>query len=144
MSPEIPSKFTVYNLRSYFAGQPGGIRCCPACGGELLRSDIKPSRQVAGDLLLDGAIPRHDFSHLYQCAACQWWAIRESWSFCEGMQDMDFLIVGRATAQSIVPQDIDPVVMPWSSALENEHIYDHALSLPDALGKLFIGGKSKR
>ncbi len=143
MGSETPFKFRVYDLRSYFAGQPGEMRCCPACGSPLVRSGIGPSKQVARDLLWQSMIPRHDFSYLYRCTVCQWWAIRESWSFCEAMQDMDYLIVGTATGPNPEASNTDPHVLPWDVALEDARVYDGALPLPDAIGKLFIGGKRK-
>jgi hypothetical protein len=143
MSFEASARFAVYNLRAYFSRQPGDIRCCPVCGSLLSRSNIDPSECVSKDLSNPGLIPIHEFSHLYECRACQWWAVRESWTLGETGQEYDFLIVGAAAGKGRVLENTDQQVLPWNQVLANEHLYDSALPLPDILGKLFVGGKRK-
>jgi len=141
MSLEPPVKFAVYDVRAYFAWQPGDLRCCPACGSSLSRSDIEPSTVVSRDLADWGLIPRHDYSYLYECTACLWWAVRESWSWCETMLDMDYLIVGEATGTATLPRDAARRDLLREQVLNNDEIYKRPLRLPDKLGQLFIGGK---
>ncbi len=137
------SKLTVYDLTTYFSKQPGDIRCCPACGSSLTRSDIPPSQRVAQDLSDSGLIPIPGFSHLYECSACQWWAVRESWTLCEIYGEYDFLVVGETGPTGAVIEGADRRVLPWRQVLKNEHVYDSAMPLPDTLGELFTGRKRK-
>ncbi len=141
MSIETFIKFAVYDLRTYFSKQPGDIRCCPVCGSSLSRSNIDPSECVSNDLSDMRLIPMHDFSHLYECRACQWWAVRESWSLCELYKDFDFLIVGEAERTGTAFENTNQKVMPWNLVLQNEHLYASAMPLTDVLGKLFLGGE---
>lgn len=141
MSLNAPVKFAVYNVRTYFSAQPGDLRCCPACGSSLSRSDIDPSSAVSRDLVHWSLIPRHDYSYLYECTACPWWAVRESWSWCETMLDLDYLIVGAAEGAGTLPRDAARQDVLREQVLQNEHIYERPLRLPDKLAQLFIGGK---
>ena len=141
MSGETSVKFAVYDLRTYFSKQPGDIGCCPVCGGSLSRSNIDPSVCVSKDLSVMNLIPRHDFSYLYECKACKWWAVRESWSLCEWYKDFDFLIVGEVEGTGPAIENTNRQVMPWDQVLQNEHLYANAMPLPDILGKLFVGGE---
>lgn len=134
-------KFAVYDVRASFSWQPGDLRCCPACGSPLSRSDIEPSKTVAIDLADWSVIPRHDYSYLYECTACPWWAVRESWSWCETSADMDYLIVGAASAAGTLPRDAARRDVLREQILQDEHIYEHAARLPDELAQLFMGGK---
>ncbi len=142
-SLETPVKFTVYNLRTYFSRQPGDIKCCPACGSSLSRSHIHPSRWVSDQLSIPGYIPRHEFSHLYECTACQWWAVRESWTLCEIGMELDYLVVGEAKGTKSAAEETDSWTSPWIQVLENENLYRSSMSLPDILGQLFAGGEKK-
>ena len=134
-------KLAVYNLRTYFSKQPGDIRCCPACGSALSLSTIQPSKGVAEQISDVGLIPTYDFSQLYECRVCHWWAVRESWSLLEIYQDYDYLVVGEAEEKGTPLENIDRPAEPWNEVLKNERLYENALPLPRTLGELFMGGK---
>ncbi len=143
MSRRTSVKYTVYDVRAYFSKQPGDIRRCPACGGPLARSDIEPSKSVSDDLAEWSLIPVHEFSCLYECGACQWWAVRESWTLCEYYKEYDFLVVGEAGWKGKPSKNADPRVLPWKQVLENKQLYCGTSPLPAHLGELFVGGLRK-
>ena len=132
--------FVVYDMTTYFSQQPGVIKCCPACGKSIVVTRIHPSRTVAEDLTHGSLIPVHDFSCLYECSTCHWWAIREGWGFRESSSELDFMIVGISDNEESVEQQ----PAPWRQIMQDEGLYDHAEPLPDNLGQLFIGGQRKR
>jgi hypothetical protein len=138
MSTKNSINFAVYNLVSHFPRQPRDMRCCPCCGGNLSISDISPSKAVANDLLHLSLIPVHLFSRLYRCNMCYWWGVRESWAFCECSSTPDYLIASVADGRQDFLLNLDQLKLLIREILDNEHIYDKALPLPDALGQLFI------
>ena len=142
MSFEIYISYAVYNLRTYFSRQPEDIRCCPICGDSLSKSDIDPSKKIANDIsFFYNLIPVHDFSRLYVCGACHWWGVWESWGLHEiNNCDFDYLIASVADGKRKVIVTTDKQASPWSQVLEDEYVYDSAMPLPDALGRLFVGG----
>ena len=131
--------YAVYNLISYFSRQPTNIRCCPVCGNSLSEFPIGPSKAVAVALSESCLIPVHDFSRLFRCSACPWWAVWESWAFRECNSQADFLIV--AEGRGGVLDETNQQASSWSQVLKNAHIYDQAMPLPDDLGQLFVGGE---
>lgn len=133
MSSETSVKYAVYDLRTYFSCQPGEIMHCPICGSLPSKSAINPSRAVA-DYLTTATMPEHEFSCLYECSTCQWWAVWESWGDREfGGQDFSSLIVSVIDGT----EKIDLQATPWHQILEDADIYRNELPLPDTLGKLF-------
>lgn len=131
--------YAVYNLMFYFSRQPADIRCCPVCGNSLSESHIGPSKAVVVALSQDSLIPVHDFSRLFRCSKCPWWAVWESWSYRECNSGADFLIVAEGSGGEL--DYTNQQSPPWSLVLEDEHIYDRTMSLPDDLGQLFVGGE---
>ncbi len=130
MSSNTSTDYVVYDLRSYFPKQPGDLRLCPNCGNTISVSNLSPS-QVVTDSLAGATIPCHEFSVLYKCEGCLWWAIRESWGDREASDGPDYLTVNNE--KSAPNQD----AAPWNLVLKDEHLYDQVLPLPYALGKLF-------
>lgn len=131
MNSESSSRFSVYNIRTYFSTQPGDIGHCPVCGSRIGITCMPPSKQVAKDLGDSSLIPAHYFSRLYECSCCNWSAVRESWAYYECNSTMDYLIVG---------EEAQGQRMPWDQLLQSENIYRNIKSLPEELGKLFVGG----
>lgn len=138
MSTKNSINFAVYNLVSFFSRQPKDLRCCPRCGGSLSISDIAPSKVVARDLLHLSLIPVHEFSRMYWCNLCHWWGIRESWTFCECSSAPDYLIASVADGTQDLLNNLDQLKLLIREILDDEHVYDNALPLPEALGQLFI------
>jgi predicted RNA-binding Zn-ribbon protein involved in translation (DUF1610 family) len=137
MSCSTSTSYVVYDLRSYFAKQPGNLRLCPNCGKNISVSTLSPSKVVTRSL--GGAtIPCHEFSVLYKCEACSWWAIRESWGDREWSDGPDYLVV----EQENPTERRSSQVQPWEQILEDLNLYKHTRPLPENLGKLFIGGVS--
>jgi hypothetical protein len=133
-------KYIVYDLRTYFSQQPGHIKRCPVCGKSIMVTSIHPSKAVVRDLSFGSLIPVHDFSCLYGCSACHWWAARESWGFRETSSEMDFLVVGEIDNE----RTPDRQSTPWREISQLEDLYNHVEPLPDHLGQLFVGGQRKR
>lgn len=140
MSSETSVKYAVYDLRTYFSSQPGEIMRCPICGSLPSKSAISPSRAVA-DYLATATMPEHEFSCLYKCSACQWWAVWESWGDREFWgQDFSSLIVSVIDGAEKTGWQISP----WSQVLENVDVYSNELPLPDTLGKIFGSAEKTR
>ena len=130
------TNYVVYDLRSYFARQPGHLRLCPNCGKNIAIINLSPSKVVT-DSLAGAAIPSHEFSILYKCEGCHWWAIRESWGDREGSDGPDCLIVENEKSAPDISQTPNQDASPWNLALKDEHLYDKVLPLPYTLGRLF-------
>lgn len=140
MNPDTSIKYAVYDLLAYFSSQPGDIKRCPVCNGALSKSMISPSKAVVA-YLATATIGHHEFSHLYECSACQWWAVRESWDDFEHIgQTFDSLIVNLADGT----ERTNRRGSSWHLALEDVDVYRNEKPLPDTLGKLFGGGKKIR
>ena len=141
MSSNTSANYVVYDLRSYFSRQPGHLRLCPNCGENISVLNLSPSKLVT-NFLAGATIPCHEFSVLYKCKACHWWAIRESWGDREGSDGPDCLIISgekRARNISTNPEQDDSL---WNFVLEDEHIYDKVLPLPNNLGRLFTENRN--
>jgi hypothetical protein len=132
MNSENLSQFAVYNIMRYFSKQPGDIGHCPVCGSHIGVTCIPPSKKVAKDLDDFSLIPVHYFSRLYACSDCSWSAVRESWAYYECNSTMDYLIVRVEESNS--------QLVPWDQLLQNDNIYRNIKSLPEGLGRLFMGG----
>lgn len=133
-------KYVAYNLRTYFSRQPEDIKHCPSCGELPSVQSIQPSK-VVFNYLASASMPWHNFSYLYQCGTCQWWAIREGWGDHECCShEFDYLIVceteGIEGANKQVPS--------WRRALKHKNIYNNEMPLPNTLGLLFQDGKKKK
>jgi hypothetical protein len=87
----------------------------------------------------ESLIAIHDFTRLYTCRICHWWAVWESWGYYECNGQADYLIVVEETSRVFDVRS--PQGGPWSEILQNTHIYDRAKALPELLGQLFTGGK---
>jgi hypothetical protein len=112
------------------------IKGCPKCAGALSKSSISPSKAVTS--FLDSAtMPYHNFSHLYECPTCHWWAVWESFGDAEYSPDYHFLIA------SLSDDDQVSLPKPWNQALENENVYDHDVPLPKSLEQVLVGGKKR-
>lgn len=130
----------VYDLLTYFSRQPTDIRCCPVCGSLLSRSAIAPSK-AALDAIAKGQslISAHNFTRLYTCEACPWWAVWESWGYYEYNGQADYLIVPEGTDSAA--DQAGRQASPWNEVLTSASVYDAAEPLPDILGELFVGGE---
>jgi len=137
MNSTASPKYIVYDLRTYFSQQPGHMQGCPICGKSILVAAIHPSKAVESDLSHGSLIPVHDFSCFYECSACHWWAVRESWGFREASSELDYLVVGETNADGSRDQQS---ATPWREISQLEDLYDHVEPLPDQLGQLFVGG----
>lgn len=126
MCPENAPQFAVYNLRKSFSKEPNGINDCPVCGDLLLKFNIPPSKAVV-DQILHHSDFHYDYSHLYKCPSCTWWAIRESWLEIEWGW-YDFLIEGEAA---------DLKDAAWQQVLENRDVYFEAKTCPKTIRQLF-------
>ena len=133
----MPKNYVTYDMRSYFSRQPGALHSCHDCGQAIFISNLEPSMAVVEDLVGAG-IPCHEFSVLYRCKACHWWAIRESWGDREiGYDGPDNLVVGNKNNASDSSQTPNQDVLPWSRALQDKLLYKDLLPLPPTLGRLF-------
>ena len=137
MSSEPPINFVAYQLYpKQYVAPPNRFSGCPACGGALSKSTISASKAVKS--FLDSAIiPFHNFSHLYECPTCHWWAVWESFADAEYSPDFHVLL-----ARQNEDDDV-PLHEPWSQALENENAYDHDRLLPKVLEQVLLGGKKR-
>lgn len=133
MNLNTSANYVVYDMRSYFARQPGHLSLCPNCGKNISVMNISPSKVVT-DSLTAATMPSHEFSVLYKCEACHWWAIRESWGDREGSDGPDYLVVVNENSVLDSSQTPDQDASPWSLALKSERLYDKPLRLPVALG----------
>jgi hypothetical protein len=101
----------------------------------MLRGEgVAASRAVAA-YLETATIPEHEFTRLYECRGCGWWAIWESWGDREYFgQDFTSVIVsvGEGTQAG------------WKEALQDADAYEHEQPLPESLGQIFVGGKKKK
>ncbi len=136
MNSKTSVKIIVYNFQSYISRQPGHLRVCPDCGKEISVLSL-PASRVVDEILTLAVIPCHEFTVLYQCEHCHWWAIRESWSDCEGNYAPDCLVVPSEKSLSDANQQAEPDASPWNLLLQDEHLYDKVIPLPENLGKLF-------
>src|SRR5574339_149079 len=108
MSSENTPGFAVYNLRNSFSKEPKEINHCPLCEDLLLKFNIPASKAIVDQLFHYSGF-HYDYSHLDECPACQWWAIRESWLDIGANGWYDFLITGEkgsAWYQILVNRDI--------------------------------------
>jgi hypothetical protein len=134
------SRYAAYDLRTYFASSPGDPISCPECGSELTRTGIPASKSVA-NYLATATMPEHEFSSLYECPVCKWWAVWESFGDREyWAQDFSSLI-------ACIDQNVEHASredMPWRQAVEDEDAYKYELPLPLRLGKIFAKGETKK
>ena len=138
MNSETSAAYAVYDLTTRFSIQPGDMRFCPICKKMLVVKDIPKSRAISADLSYDAPMSKHYFTRLYRCSVCNWWAIREAWeNYLE--RGYDYLIV----SNNETPENKIEQFSPWSQALENKHIYNDSMSLPDNLGKFFVDRADK-
>ena len=137
MSSGISMNYAVYQLiPKQFVYPPDGFRCCPNCGGTLSKSDISPSKAVTS--YVDTAtMGYNDFSNLYECPTCHWWAVWECYGDAEATQHFHYLIA------SLGDENQSSQDEPWNKVLVNEHVHDHDVSLPKSLEQVFIGGKRR-
>jgi hypothetical protein len=124
MSSKNTPGFAVYNLRNSFCEEPNEINNCPVCKDLLLKFNIPPSTAVVDQALHYSGF-HYDYSHLYECPSCQWWAIRESWLDIGANGWCDFLITGEKSSA-------------WRQILANRDLYFEATTLPDSLKQLLI------
>jgi hypothetical protein len=136
MSFNTSVNYVVYDLRSYFSRQPGDIRLCPRCENNISVFNLTPSKAVT-DCLAGAIIPSHEFSVLYECKGCHWWAIRESWGDREYSDGPDCLVVVNEESVSDSSETPHQGALPWTQALEDEYLYEKMLPLPDSVGRLF-------
>lgn len=137
MSSETSGNYAFYKLypKHYVDPPSVSIKSCPKCAGALSRSSISPSKAVTS--FLDSAtMPYHNFSHLYECPACHWWAIWESFGDAEYSPDYHFLTASLGNDQAALDR-------PWNQALENKHVYDRDLPLPRSIEQVLAGGKKR-
>lgn len=87
--------------------------------------------------LNSATMPYHNFSHLYECPICHWWAVWESFGDAEYSPDYHFLIASLGNDDQVSPDK------PWTSALENENVYDHDAPLPKSLEQVLVGGRKR-
>jgi len=123
MSSENTPRFAVYNLRNSFSKEPKEINHCPVCKDLLLKFNIPPSKAIIDQILHYSGF-HYDYSHLYECLSCEWWAIRESWLDIGANGWYDFLITGEKGSA-------------WPQILENRDIYFEATTMPDTFKRLF-------
>jgi hypothetical protein len=137
MSSEAPVNYVAYELYpKQYVAPPSEFSSCPACGGALSKSTISPSKAVTS--FLDSAtMPYHNFSHLYECSTCHWWAVWESFGDAEYSPDLHVLLA-RGSEDDYAPRG-----KPWSQALENERAYDGDMLLPKSIEQVLIGGKKR-
>jgi hypothetical protein len=126
-------QYTVYELWSYFSEPPGELLCCFACESSVSIKSIGPSK--AASRYFPYRPPEHE-AYVFKCKSCSWWAVREKWGDWELNVDPDYVIVGEA--------DGNQGNSPWLQVLENEHLYENPLPLPESIGKLFSHGKRRK
>jgi hypothetical protein len=141
MNSKSSIQYAVHNLTRYFSRAPGDLKSCPTCGNPVSISSISPSKNVSSDLSDPYLIPVHEFSRLYECKACQWWAVRERWTLCEWGKELDFLVVGNVARTPL--EENEPQISAWKKVLEDEELYQGSEPLPDHLLQLFEGGKKQ-
>ena len=141
MSSVTSVKYAVHQLiPKQYVYPPDGFRCCPNCGGTLSKSDILPSKAVTN--VLDMAtMGYNDFSNLYECTTCHWWAIWECFGDAEGSFHVHYLIV------SLDDSNQSPQDKTWSQVLNEENVYGHNynrdMPLTKSLEQVLEGGKRR-
>ena len=136
MSSETSVKYAYYYLYpKQYVNPPNRLRGCPVCGGALSESRISPSKAVTS-FLATATIPNHNFSQLYECPICHWWAVWESFGDAEYSPDYSFLIASLSDDQVAVDK-------PCNQALENENVYELDMPLPKSLEQVLVGGKKR-
>lgn len=141
MSSEINMKYAVHKLiPNQYVYPPDGFRCCPNCGGKLSKSDISPSKAVTNVLDM-GTIGYSDFSNLYECTTCHWWAVWESFGDAEGSFHAHYLIASLEESNQSSQDNI------WSQVLDDKNVYgpDYTLDMPltKSLEQVLEGGKRR-
>lgn len=82
-----------YDLRASFERQPGDFSCCPMCASSTTRTGL-PTSAAGQDFRRSASIPLIDFTYLFICPECKWWAVRESGADREVRGEWDYLAVG--------------------------------------------------
>jgi hypothetical protein len=134
MNSEDSIKYTVYELWSYFSEPPGELLCCPVCESPISIKTIGQSKAVSK--YYRGHTPFRHEAYVFKCKSCPWWAVREGWAEYETKVDPDYAIVGEI--------DDNQEGSPWLQVLENEHLYEKPLPLPERIGKWFSHGKRRK
>lgn len=130
-------KYAVYQLiPKQYVYPPDGFRCCPTCKGPLSKSDISPSKAVTS-YVATATMGYNEFSNLYECSTCHWWAVWECFGDAEGSSHVHYLI---ASLDDDTQSSRDK---PWSQVLEDENVYDRDMSLPETLEQVLMGGKRR-
>lgn len=94
-----------YNLRTYFDKEPGDLASCPMCLSTLEKLNVPTS--AYGRMVLEmGTFPVVDFTHLYTCTQCKWWAIRESGIDAEIQYEWDAMVAGVAKKWDLSSKEV--------------------------------------
>jgi hypothetical protein len=94
-----------YDLRSSFERQPGDFSCCPMCASTITRTGL-PTSAAGQDFRRSASIPLIDFTYLFICPECKWWAVRESGADREVRGEWDYLAVGTVKKWELSSKDI--------------------------------------
>lgn len=94
-----------YDLRSSFEKQPGDFSCCPMCASSITRTAL-PTSAAGLEFRRWAFIPLIDFTYLFTCPECKWWAIRESGADREVRGEWDYLAVGTVKKWELSSKDI--------------------------------------
>ena len=123
-----------YAIRPLFFESPL-LTICPHCQGALLGREINPTR--GGERFQESAtIPLLE-TRLYECRACDWWAVRETRIDCE-LDDgaTDYLLV------PLERQSDELTFAPWEQLVDETSCW--AASRPMTLEEaIFIFGESE-
>lgn len=154
METETYSDYVAYEITSHHDRWADGPNSCPACGGDLSRSEIEPSRAMY-EMLWDPKTERYksEFTYLcsrasflYTCNECRWWCVRDACDFLDDPERpfifcLDYLILG--VPQRSGPESSKPVsdsAQPWLKALDDPDVYAEEVvrDLPDELAAVMF------
>lgn len=130
--------YIVYFLRDYFSIQPGHLHQCPSCGKSISVTDLPPSKKVT-DYLEQATYPSHNYTVLYKCTDCHWWAIRESFIDYELSDGQDYLVVCNEKSPTDISQTPNQDASPWTMVLKRKYYSVGTPPLPDTLRRLLLG-----
>lgn len=149
METETYSDYVAYEIDSYCDKGPGGPNKCPMCAGDLLKSQIEPSRAMY-EKLWDPTREQYRLfvssraSFLYTCNECRWWCIRDACECIDSPEHplvfhFDYLIF--AVTEKSGPEafkDLPENTQPWLKALDDPDVYDKDVvrDLPKGLAAL--------
>jgi hypothetical protein len=134
MKPETYPDYIAYEINYFYFGHPYGPDRCPMCAGDLLQSEIEPSKAMHDEIVRttsgeDGYYVLAAGSFLFTCNECRWWCVRDACQFIDRQAvhkfAHDYLIFAlTGQGEPDTSGDMLEKKQPWLKALDDPDVYN--------------------